>query len=445
MNFRIIIGRIVGFASTTMRRCNSTFSAMVFAGCLFVVTIYGFGYVSSIGIENIYLRPEIVAAMGVNPTFDTFQGSILQKMAFRDPNILPLYGSSEMSYIRDFQPARIFTPETGFTPFLVGKGGNQTLIHVLNLAALGEEARGRKLAIFLSPQWFGLGGIPQLTFQGNFSALHAYEMLRDPRLSSELKQEIAKRLLQFPGAYKDFPFLEKMLADLVQPDWSSKMTRIIWAFPTQMEYSALTFQDAYKTIMNVNKPPLNTVSQHAGSSKIPKDSTSRGLAINKTQTLIQGETSEYLRLDWAKLRTEAIEEGKKSSNNNPFGMDNRFYLEQIAPKLQEQKDSDKNAKLFPSPEYEDLILLMKVMKEKGVKPLFVILPMNGRWSDYTGFPRTERQACYKLLAQMVQAEDFQLSDFTAHENDDYYLRDPWHLAWKGWIDVNEALDQFYRE
>jgi len=126
-------------------------------------------------------------------------------------------------------------------------------------------------------------------------------------------------------------------------------------------------------------------------------------------------------------------------------MDNKFYLENIAPKLQEQKNSDKNAKLFPSPEYEDLILLMNVLKEKGAKPLFVIIPMNGRWSDYTGFPRTERQACYQRLAQMIRAEDFQLSDFTAHENDDYYLRDPWHLAWKGWVDVDEALEQFYRE
>lgn len=141
----------------------------------------------------------------------------------------------------------------------------------------------------------------------------------------------------------------------------------------------------------------------------------------------------------------SFEEGKKSSNNNPFGMDNRFYLEHIEPKLQEYKNSDKNAKLFPSPEYEDLILMMKVLKEKGTKPLFVILPMNGRWSDYTGFSRTERQACYQRLAQMIQAEGFPLSDFTAHENDDYYLRDPWHLAWKGWVDVNEALEQFYKE
>lgn len=410
-----------------------------------MVTIYALGYISNKGVEKLYLRPGTVAAMGVNPRFDTFQGLILQKKAFQDPNILPLYGSSEMSYINDFKPVRIFTPETGFTPFLVGKGGSQTLIHVLNFAALGEEARGRKLAIFLTPQWYGTGGISKSTFEGNFSALHVYEMLRDPKLSSKLKQEIAMRLLQFPGAYTDVPYLERMLASEVQSGWSSKMTRIIFAFPAQVEYASLTFLDAAKTRIHVKRIPVEKVSLYAGNSKIQKDSRSSVIATEQTLTLNQGKPSVTKRLDWVKLRTEAIEEGKRSSDNNVFGMDNSFYLEHIAPKLEEQKNSDKNAKLFPSSEYEDLILLMKVLKEKGAKPLFIIMPMNGRWSDYTGFSRAERQACYRLLAQMIRAEDFQLSDFTAHENDEYYLRDPWHLAWKGWVDVNEALDQFYRE
>ena len=426
--------RFFSILSILRRLCQSPLSAMFLAGCLFVVTIYALGYVSDIWVETLYLRPGTVAAMGVNPMFETFQGSILQKKAFQDSKILPIYGSSEMSYISDFQPARIFTSETGFTPVLVGKGGSQTLIHVLNLAALREDVRGRKLAIFLTPQWYGLGGIPKSTFEANFSPLHAYEMLRDPNLSAKLKQEIAKRLLQFPGAYKDFPSLEKMLVAEAQPGWSFKLTRILFALPAQMEYAALAYQDATQTERQVKNLPVKTVSQYAGSSK-----------LQETQTLSQGKTSTSLRLDWTQLRTKAIEEGKKSSNNNRFGMDNKFYLEHIASNLQEQENSAKTAKLFPSPEYEDLRLLMKVLQEKGAKPLFVIIPMNGRWSDYIGFSRAEREACYKRLAQMIRAENFQVSDFTMHENDDFYLRDPWHLAWKGWVDVDEALDKFYRE
>ncbi len=50
----------------------------------------------------------------------------------------------------------------------------------------------------------------------------------------------------------------------------------------------------------------------------------------------------------------------------------------------------------------------------------------------------KRQACYARLTKMIRAEGFQMADFTAHENDRYYLRDPWHLAWTGWVDVDKA-------
>lgn len=401
-----------------------------------MVTIFGLGFLSKFWVENMDLQPGVVAAMGVNPTFDTFQGSILQEQAFQNPKILPLYGSSEMSMIYDYQPAKVFTPETGFTPFLVGKGGSQTLIHVLNIAALQEKIKGRKLAIFLTPQWYVPGGISQSTFEGNFSALHVYEMLKNPTLSSKLKREMAKRLLEFPKAYKDFPYLEKLLTLQAQPSGDSLVKRILYTVPSQMEYDALVFQDAAKTDWHIKKLPKKTISYYAGSS----------IALSKKEANLQKanlQKAGVVQLPWDKLRVEAIEEGKKATGHNPFGMDDGFYREHIEPKLQERKDSDQNAKLYPSQEYEDLKLLMSVLKEKGATPLFVIIPMNGRWSDYTGFSQTERQACYQRLAQMIRAQGLALADFSAHEKDDYYLRDPWHLAWKGWVDVDEALAHFY--
>ncbi|HBW34446.1 MAG TPA: hypothetical protein DEF89_03390 [Desulfosporosinus sp.] len=31
---------------------------------------------------------------------------------------------------------------------------------------------------------------------------------------------------------------------------------------------------------------------------------------------------------------------------------------------------------------------------------------------------------------------------TSHENELYFLNDPWHLAWKGWVAVDEKLNSF---
>lgn len=431
---------------TILRSWRNPLSALLIAIGLFIGSIYAFAFLSQFWVENLDLKSGTVAAVGVTPTFDTFQGSILQKEAFQSPKILPLYGSSEMSMIYDYHPAKVFTPETGVTPFLVGKGGTQTLIHVLNIASLGEEVRGKKLAVFLTPQWYGSGGISQSTFEGNFSALHAYEILRNPKLSSKLKHEVAQRLLQFPGAYQDYPYLEKVLALQGKPGSSAQIAKLLYTIPAQMEYAALAFQDAAKTEWEVKRLPAQTVAQYSGNS--PNLQIASSQEPKRNQNPVQGAAIVGIRTtvrpQWSDLRTEAIEQGKKSTDNNPFGMDNGFYISNILPKLQERKDSDKSANYSSSPEYEDLKLLMDVLKEKGAKPLFVILPMNGRWADYTGISGTERQGCYKRLAQMIQTEGFALADFSTHEKDDYYLRDPWHLAWKGWVDVDEALDQFYR-
>jgi D-alanine transfer protein len=150
-------------------------------------------------------------------------------------------------------------------------------------------------------------------------------------------------------------------------------------------------------------------------------------------------------VDWEKIRAEAILKGKSSTTNNSFGMDNTFYQDNLAAKLQDKKDTDKGYKLSSSPEYDDLTLLFEVLKEKGAKPLFVIIPMNGRWYDYTGLDSLEREQCYSKLRTQVQESGYPLADFTSHEYEDYYLKDPWHLAWKGWVDVDQRLYDFATE
>lgn len=432
------LGRLTINEPTILRKWRNPLSALLLAMGLFVITIYALPFLCRFWVDTLDLKPGTVAAMGVNPNFDTFQGTILQKKAFENSQILPLYGSSEMSMIYDYHPAKVFTPETGVTPFLIGKGGTQTLIHVLNLAAIGENIQGKKLAIFLTPQWYGAGGIAQSTFEGNFSALQAYEVLRNPKLSSKLKQEVAHRLLQFPKAYQDFPYLQKVLALQEKSGWNKQLVRMFYAFPAQVEYASLAFQDAEKTERNVKKLPQQTVAKYS------RYSSNLQIASSQAKGGRGSSVVSTVRPKWDKLQVEAITQGKEATGNNPFGMDNTFYTTNILPKLQERKDSDKNAKYSSSPEYEDLKLLMRVLKEEGAKPLFVILPMNGRWADYTGISGAEREVCYKRLAEMIRTEGFALADFSSHENEDYYLRDPWHLAWKGWLDVDEVLDQFYR-
>lgn len=395
-------------------------SAVFFALVLFVLTITNLGAGIKLFAEKVTLKPGMVEAMGVNPEFDTFQGSLLQQEAVNTPGVFPIYGSSEMSMINDYHPAKVLTPETGVTPFLIGKGGTQTIINVLNLASL-EDLKGKKVAVFLSPQWFGPGGIPQSTFEGNFSALHAYEVLFSPDLSPNLKRQIAERILNFPGAYKEFPYLKKMLENEVNPTFKTEANQIVDWLPARMEYSALEVQDYLKMRSQVKKLTADQVAMYSAKEKNPPV------------------------MKWDKLRDEAKADAIKSTDNNPFRMDNKFYQEYLLPRLKGKNNDDKNSLLSTSPEYDDLKLLMQVLKEKGAEPLFVIIPMNGRWYDYSGLDQSQREQCYQQLAKLIQEQGYPLADFSSHEYEDYYLKDLWHLAWKGWVDVDQKLYEFYRQ
>ncbi len=61
--------------------------------------------------------------------------------------------------------------------FLVGRGGTQSLTHVLSLSALMDNLENRKMVFVLSPQWFVKEGLDELHFAPNFSSQQAYHFL----------------------------------------------------------------------------------------------------------------------------------------------------------------------------------------------------------------------------------------------------------------------------
>jgi D-alanine transfer protein len=36
-------------------------------------------------------------------------------------------------------------------------------------------------------------------------------------------------------------------------------------------------------------------------------------------------------------------------------------------------------------------------------------------------------------------------DLTGYEYEEYFLCDIMHLGWKGWLEVDKAIEQYYRE
>lgn len=396
---------------------------MLIAGLLFMLTVVAMGPITKSVVTNLYLKPEVIEQVVRSQSHEVFLGTILQQKGLESQNILPVYGSSEFSAVSEFHPSFLFEGNpTGFTPFLIGRGGSQDLIHVLNTASQGQALRDKKVVVILSSQWFAPEGISRGNFASNFSALQAYRMLSNKELSEETKQQVALRLLQFPYVTESFPVLAKLLTHYGQDNLKSRVIQLILGSFGRVEMASFELKDAMNSVrllqlINVN----NQEKIRQGKPIIPKP-----LPLKP----------------WNELSAQAAEAGKKAVTNNTFGIEDAYYLEYIKGTLVKNKGSAQNDKLTPSPEYQDLELLFSVLKQVGAKPMFVIVPVNGRWADYTGFPLEERQGYYQRVRQMVVQQGFQVADFSGHEYDLYFFKDIMHLGWKGWVEVNEALDSF---
>ncbi|MFV5916756.1 D-alanyl-lipoteichoic acid biosynthesis protein DltD, partial [Bacillus cereus] len=61
-----------------------------------------------------------------------------------------------------------------------------------------------------------------------------------------------------------------------------------------------------------------------------------------------------------------------------------------------------------------------------------------------GFPKERREAYYKKVHEQIEKAGYPIADFSNHEYDKYFLKDHMHLGWKGWIYIDEVIQQFYK-
>ena len=143
--------------------------------------------------------------------------------------------------------------------------------------------------------------------------------------------------------------------------------------------------------------------------------------------------------NWEELDKKVAEEAKERTNNNDYQIDNTYYDKYIRVKYNQLKDSSKNTKYDDSKEYEDLDLLLSIVKDLKLNIKFAILPAHGKWSDYTGINSEKRQVAYNKLKEIAKKNNIEVMDYSSKEYEDYYMYDAMHLGWRGWIDFERDL------
>ncbi|MBV7274444.1 D-alanyl-lipoteichoic acid biosynthesis protein DltD [Clostridiaceae bacterium UIB06] len=349
------------------------------------------------------------------------KGLILQKKSLERKDNLQLIGSSELAdRTIPTHPINIFADKAdGFQVNGIGRGYCQSIIHAARIGALSKEFKDKKLVIIISPQWFNAKGLGTNEFLMNFSELQFYTFMFNKDINKSIKLSYAKRVKSLLGGDKN-NLMVSLYANLYTYD----------NIPSKFTLGMLTPYYKFKSyIVGIRDK------------RIAYDRLVKYKKAGEKQ-YIEPKTSVY---DWSSEMEKANSLAKTKTTNNDFYISNDYYNEYIKDNLDKYIGSYKNESYTNSPEYEDFKLLLEICKSQNIKPLFVSVPVNGRWYDYCQFPKENRETCYKKIKNLVQGYGFEILDLSGHEYEKYFLKDIMHLGWKGWIYIDEAIDKYYHE
>lgn len=132
----------------------------------------------------------------------------------------------------------------------------------------------------------------------------------------------------------------------------------------------------------------------------------------------------------------------ESKADNPFYMSNRVWrnkFRQVYPKM---KDVRVNQNYNTSPEYNDLKAFLEIAKANDIKVKLILLPVNGRWYDYTGMTADKRVVVGQKIQKLADEYGADYTNMTEYSYNKYIVSDAVHPWNEGWVRINEKVAEF---
>ncbi|MEO8352045.1 MAG: D-alanyl-lipoteichoic acid biosynthesis protein DltD [Chthoniobacteraceae bacterium] len=381
------------------------------AASLIALALAGFGLV--IGLTYCAaLEKRAIHALAPEFSDEKLQGAALQKEAFRQPDLLVMYGSSELAKEMPNNAVQFFEDyPTGFCVFPVGKPGTTSLAILQKLAAVGSDARGRKLAYSISPGWFFTEDWDPIYYEGNFSDMQAMELVFSSDLSRGLRHDVARRMIEYPRTADDSWVLDFSAHRLAGDTLGDRVAyNVIWPLG-KLQCAIGRMQDHFSAALYILDEDEKLDS--------PARRSSRGLNWN----VILRKAARFANKAAvrAKQNEVALRHGQKSGR--PMAIQRG---------------------LAQGEEWTDFELLLRTCQELGANPLFLSMPIEDIRLEVYGLGDDARRLYVERLRSLTDEFQFPLLLFQDHESDlDFLVDFQDHLSGEGWLYYNKALDDFY--
>ena len=377
-------------------RSSTPHLASALIACAIVVGILCGGRLLAIQLER-----KTVHLVAPRDFFIKNQGLAFERAAARRPDILLLYGSSELTDPIPNRASDFFSnAPTGFQVCPVGKGGTTSLIILQKLGALGSELRGRKVAISLSASSFFTPAVRPEFYAGNFSLPAASGILFSNVIDFDLKTAIAKRMLQFPDTLAEDGLVELAAKCFASGGPLDRIVLVaIWPLG-RLQNVMLELQDHFEALVYIL----------AGGRPVPewlRPVHSRGTHIRKSS-------------------------------------DADYQQAEGSDTVRPTRDAAFRARITTAGEWTDLELLFRALAELKAEPLILSMPIDAYAAR--GISHSTRELYYERMRELADRFHFPVVEFEQHDADPRFLiahRE--HPTPRGWMVYDRALDDFFRK
>ncbi|EOT39944.1 D-alanyl-lipoteichoic acid biosynthesis protein DltD [Enterococcus columbae] len=366
-------------------------------------------------IQTNHVRPEVWKKASTAMSGNILGGNMIKNQAIASGEYVPFFGSSELSRFSPFHPSVLATKyHRNYRPFLLGAPGTQSLNQFAVAQSLRNEITNGKAIFVISPQWFVEKGVSDLEFNAYFSELQLYDWLLSLHKTDQATQFYAQRLLHFSRINQN-----------------KKMSTILTAIANGKTIDELpmaqlaTLKSNYQLLQREDQ----LFSQIGMFTKNKK--------VNKFEKQLP-EIYNYQQLD-----ALAYKIGEHRTKNNQFLIDNQFYQTRLQFGLKDLKNSQTTWSYCQSPEFADFQLVLNQFAKSHTDVLFIIPPVNKRWSDYTGLSQEMLQNFAAKIKYQLTSQGFnQVVDFSKEDTVPYFMADTIHLGWRGWLKADAYIAPF---
>ena len=263
-----------------------------------------------------------------------------------------MLGSSEFRHGRktQYHPTNFFK-DTDVKLVTVGGPFNQTLFHTVALGSLQPHLKSKKVILLVSPTWFKHSGVKKNDYTLRFSETEYFAFMENKNVPLKTKKYVARRTEHLLSKNKSLQMKARMIDKVNLNDESN----LLYGFERRHAFDKdkITVGAAMRFMMKNKKTPQKF-------ERYTPDN-----------------------FNWNGFLKEAYRDSEYKADN-PFYMSNRVWrnkFRQVYPKM---KDVRLNQNYNTSPEYNDLKAFLEIAKANDIKVKLILLPVNGRWYDYTG-------------------------------------------------------------